>query len=76
MGSDDHSRINKFKKNWGNDPGTEDQEWEMKRKGLDPSKFGNTKGERADAIHSAKDGGIIGKTANELRKARKYLDDI
>jgi len=75
MDSDDHRRIKKFQKNWGNDPATEKQKKYLKKLGEDPSKYSDTKGEAYDVIRSATEGGMLGKVSNKLRQARKWSKD-
>ena len=62
-----------------NDPATDKQKKYMRDMGEDPSKYRDTRGEAHKVLDSLEDGGILGKTsnsaANNLRKARKFLQD-
>ena len=43
--------------------------------GEDPSNYRDNVVEAHKVLDSLEDGGILGKTSNELRKARKFLED-
>jgi len=75
MGSDENRRADRNRSNWENDRSTSDQRKTMRKMGEDPSNYRDTKGEASNVIRSAGDGSILGKTSNDLRKARKWLQD-
>ena len=58
-----------------NDPATDKQKKYMRDMGEDPSKYRDTRGEAHKVLDSLESGGIVNSAANNLRKARKFLQD-
>lgn len=56
-------------------PATDKQKKYMRDMGEDPSNYRDNVVEAHRVLNALEDGGILGKTSNELRKARKYLED-
>ncbi len=56
-------------------PASDKQKKYMRDMGEDPSNYRDNVVEAHKVLDSLEDGGILGKTSNELRKARKFLEE-